>query len=192
MKIVLVRGDITERPFDAIVNAANTWLIPGGGVDGAIHRAGGPSILEACKRIIIDKYPGGLTTGQAVATTAGRLPAKWVIHAVGPIYSKMVDRSEQLIAAYRSALRVADEVGAKTVAFPAISTGAYAYPPEEAARLAVEALQYAKTKVDYAEIVLLDITLFDAFMNVMFENDPQECPVSRPERDEREDLDAQV
>jgi O-acetyl-ADP-ribose deacetylase (regulator of RNase III) len=185
VKIELVRGDITERPFDAIVNAANTWLIPGGGVDGAIHRAGGPSILEACKKVITEKYPGGLTTGQAVATTAGRLPAKWVIHAVGPIYSKMVDRSEQLIAAYRSALRVADEVGAKTIAFPAISTGAYAYPPDEAARLAVEALQYAKTDVEYAEFVLLDITLFDAFMSAMFDDDQSPCALVPETSDSR-------
>lgn len=169
MRIELVRGDITERRFDVIVNAANTWLIPGGGVDGAIHRAGGPSIMEACKRTILDKYPGGLRVGQAVATTAGKLPAKWVIHAVGPIYSKQVDRSEQLITAYRSCLRVADEVGAKTIAFPAISTGTYAYPPEDAARLAIEALQYAKTNVEIAEFVLLDIVVFDAFSRVMFE-----------------------
>ena len=157
-------------------------MIPGGGVDGAIHRAGGPSILEACRRVITEKYPGGLTTGQAVATTAGNLPAKWVIHAVGPIYSKMVDRSEQLIAAYRSALRVADEVGAKTIAFPEISTGAYAYPPEEAAGLGVEALHFAKTYVEYAEFVLLDITLFDAFMNAMFDDDHAPCTLA-PERD---------
>lgn len=169
MKIDLLRGDITERPADAIVNGANTWLIPGGGVDGTIHRAGGPSILEACKKVIIGKYPGGLTTGQAVATTAGKLPAKWVIHAVGPIYSKAVDRSEQLIAAYRSALRVADELDVKTISFPALSTGPYAYPPDEAARIAVEALQFAKTDVVSAEIVLLDITLYDAFMKEMFE-----------------------
>jgi O-acetyl-ADP-ribose deacetylase len=169
MKIELVRGDITERRFDAIVNGANTWLIPGGGIDGAIHRAGGPSIFEACRRVITEKHPGGLMVGQAVATTAGRLPAKWVIHAVGPIYSQRVDRSEQLIAAYRSCLRVADEVGAKTIAFPALSTGAYAYPPEEAARLAVEAVQFAKTRVEYGEFVLLDIVLFDAFMKAMFD-----------------------
>lgn len=168
MEIDLVRGDITERPVDAIVNAANTWLIPGGGIDGAIHRAGGTSILEDCRRIIQEKHPAGLRMGQAVATTAGKLPAKWVIHAVGPIFSTMVDRSEQLIAAYRSSLRVADEVGAKTIAFPAISTGAYAYPPDEAARLAVEALQYAKTDVEYAEFVLLDLDLFEAFRAVMF------------------------
>jgi len=105
-----------------------------------------------------------------------------VIHAVGPIYSKMVDRSEQLIAAYRSALRVADEVGARTIAFPAISTGAYAYPPDEAARLAVEALQFARTNVEYAEFVLLDITLFDAFMNAMFDDDQAPCLLA-PERD---------
>lgn len=174
MRIDLVRGDITERPFDAIVNAANSWLIPGGGLDGAIHRAGGPSVLEACKRLILEKYPGGLTTGQAVATTAGRLPAKWVIHAVGPIYSKMVDRSSQLITAYRSALEVADEVGAKTIAFPAISTGAYAYPIDEAARLAVEAVQFAKTNVEHAEFVLLDSAIFEAFRAVMRGDDDTE------------------
>lgn len=169
MQIDLVRGDITERRSDAIVNAANTWLIPGGrGIDGAIHRAGGPSIEEACKRIILEKFPRGLTAGQAVATTAGRLRAKWVIHAVGPIWSKQVDRSEQLIAAYRNALKVADDVGAKTIAFPAISTGAYAYPPAYAASLAVEALQFATTNVEYAEFVLLDILLFDAFRDVMY------------------------
>lgn len=168
MQIELVRGDITERPVDAIVCAANTWLIPGSGSDGALHRAGGPSIQDACRDIIQKKYPGGLTVGQAVATTAGKLPAKWVIHAVGPIRSKQVDRSEQLIAAYRSALRVADEVGAKTVAFPAISTGSYGYPYEDAARCAVEALQFADTRVEFAEFVLLDIEIFDAFRDVMF------------------------
>jgi O-acetyl-ADP-ribose deacetylase len=167
MKIDLVRGDITQRTVDAIVNAANTWLMPGGGVDGAIHRAGGSAILEACKRVITEEYPGGLTTGQAVATTGGKLPARWVIHAVGPIYSKIVDRSGQLITAYRSALRVADELGARSVAFPAISTGAYAYPYEEAARLAVEGIQSATTQVQRVEFVLLDEQVFNAFTTVL-------------------------
>jgi O-acetyl-ADP-ribose deacetylase (regulator of RNase III) len=167
MKLELGRGDITERAVDAIVVGSNSWLIPGSGIDGAIHRAGGPSILEDCKHVIMQQFPGGLTTGQAVATTAGRLPAQWVIHAVGPIYSKHVDRSDQLITAYRSALRVADEVGARTIAFPAISTGPYAYPPDEAARLAVEALRFATTRVEYAEFVLLDLTLYEAFRRAM-------------------------
>lgn len=167
MQIHLVRGDITERHVDAIVNAANTWLMPGGGVDGAIHRAGGPSILAACKKLMTEQYPGGLTTGQAVATPAGNLHARWVIHAVGPIYSRLVDRSDQLIAAFRSALRVADELGAKSVAFPAISTGAYAYPNEEAARVAVEAVRYAKTKVQHVEFVLLDEEVFSAFTRMV-------------------------
>jgi O-acetyl-ADP-ribose deacetylase (regulator of RNase III) len=170
MRIELVRGDITERRFDAIVNGANTWLIPGGGIDGAIHRAGGPTIIEECKRLISEKYPGGLRTGQAVATTAGKLPAKWVIHAVGPIYSMAVDRSDQLIAAYRAALSVADELKARTVAFPALSTGAYKYPPEDAARLAVEALRFAETDVQRAEFVLLDMVLVDAFMKAMYDD----------------------
>jgi O-acetyl-ADP-ribose deacetylase len=173
MKIDLIRGDITERVVDAIVNAANTWLMPGGGVDGAIHRAGGTSILEACRQLITEKYPGGLTTGQAVWTPGGKLPAKWVIHAVGPIYSKMVDRSDQLIATYRAALRVADELKARTVAFPALSTGAYAYPLDEAARLAVEGVRYSRTKVQLVEFVLLDAKVFEAFTTVMVQEEEE-------------------
>jgi O-acetyl-ADP-ribose deacetylase len=178
MEIHLVRGDITERQVDALVNAANTWLMPGGGVDGAIHRAGGSAILDACKKIIREQFPGGLTTGQAVATTAGRLPAKWVIHAVGPIYSKLVDRSEQLIAAYRNALRVADQLGARTLAVPAISTGAYAYPAEEAARLAVEAVRFARTNVRHLEFVLLEERIFDAFTHALFRKSSDDGPDS--------------
>lgn len=174
MLIQLVRGDITERSVDAIVNAANSWLMPGGGVDGAVHRAGGSAILDACKRIILEQYPGGLTTGQAVATTAGRLQAKWIIHAVGPIYSKLVDRSEQLIAAYRSALRVADQLGARTLAVPAISTGAYAYPPDEAAQLAVEAIRFARTNVRHLEFVLLEERMFEAFRRALLKGVPNE------------------
>jgi O-acetyl-ADP-ribose deacetylase len=172
MEIQLVRGDITERHVDAIVHAANSWLMPGGGVDGAIHRVGGSAILEACKRIIRERYPAGLTTGQAVATTAGRLPAKWVIHAVGPIYSTLVDRSEQLIAAYRSALRVADEIGAETLALPAISTGAYAYPAQDAAQLAVEAVRFAQTDVRHVEFVLLEEPIYGAFCCALFRKQP--------------------
>jgi len=108
-RIVLVQGDITEQRVDAIVNAANPSLMGGGGVDGAIHRRGGPAILEECKRIRETRYPDGLPTGEAVATTAGELPARWVIHTVGPVYSKREDRSHLLAACHRNALRVADE-----------------------------------------------------------------------------------
>jgi len=137
VRIELVRGDITEQDVDAIVNAANHTLMGGGGVDGAIHRKGGPEILEECKRIRRDRHPDGLPTGQAAATTAGRLPAKWVIHTVGPVYSKTGDESAELASCHVESLRVADELGAETVAFPAISTGIYAFPADRAARIAV-------------------------------------------------------
>lgn len=168
MRIAVTRGDITERKFDAIVSGTNSWLIPGVGIDGVIHRVGGSSIFEGCKDVLREKYPSGLGMGQAIATTAGNLPARWVIHTVAPIYSQQVDRSEQLIGAYRAALRVADELRAKTIGFPSISTErGYAFPPDLAARLSVEALQYAKTDVEYAEFVLLDITLYEAFVGAM-------------------------
>ncbi|HEX9236230.1 MAG TPA: O-acetyl-ADP-ribose deacetylase, partial [Actinomycetota bacterium] len=147
MNITLAKGDITEAAVDAIVNAANPSLMGGGGVDGAIHRKGGPEILAECKRIRAEQYPDGLPTGQAVATTAGRLPARWVIHTVGPVYAKSDDRSGLLASCHTEALRVADELGAKTVAFPAISTGVYGYPIEEAAPVAIEAVRGADTKV---------------------------------------------
>src|SRR5438309_5691080 len=127
-QIVLVQGDITEERADAIVNAANSSLMGGGGVDGAIHRKGGPAILDACRRVRAEQWPGGLPTGHAVATTAGALTARWVIHTVGPVYSREEDRSHLLASCHTESLRVADEVGAKTVAFPAISTGVYGYP----------------------------------------------------------------
>lgn len=165
MDIAIIRGDITERRVDAIVNGANTWLIPGGGIDGSIHRAGGPTILDECRRIIREQHSRGLIAGQAVATTGGDLPAKWVIHTVAPIFSKTVDRSEQLIAAYRSALRVADGVGAITVAFPALSTGVYGFPVKHVAALAIEALVYAlpTANVVRAEFVFLEQEHYDAF-----------------------------
>src|SRR5260221_13598128 len=119
--ITLVEGDITTIPADAIVNAANSSLLGGGGVDGAIHRKGGPEILDACRELRASHYGRGLPTGQAVATTAGRLPARWVIHTVGPVWSASEDRSDLLASCYRESLRVADELGACTVAFPAIS-----------------------------------------------------------------------
>ena len=146
-KITVVLGDITEQQVDAIVNAANHTLLGGGGVDGAIHRRGGPEILTACQRLRRDDYPDGLPTGQAVATTAGRLPALWVIHTVGPTYAKTKDKSGLLADCYRNSLAVADELGAKSVAFPAISTGVYRWPLADAARIAWAAVRATETRV---------------------------------------------
>ncbi len=156
-------GDITEQGVDAIVNAANSSLMGGGGVDGAIHRRGGPEILEECTAIRREQYPDGLPTGKAVATTAGQLPATWVIHTVGPVYSASRDRSHLLASCYREALAVADELGASSVAFPAISTGAFGYPVEDAARVAVAAVEGADTKVELIRFVLFDPGTYGAF-----------------------------
>jgi len=163
MDIALVRGDITQQEVDAIVNAANSSLMGGGGVDGAIHRMGGPDILEECRRIRAERYPDGLPTGQAVATAAGRLPARWVIHTVGPVYAKSADRSEDLASCHRESLRVADEVGARTVAFPAISTGVYGYPLELAAPIAIRTVMDAETNVELVRFVLFDESAYRAF-----------------------------
>ncbi|ARJ06398.1 O-acetyl-ADP-ribose deacetylase [Cnuibacter physcomitrellae] len=135
--IRLIQGDITTIPVDAVVNAANSSLLGGGGVDGAIHRVGGPSILEACRELRATTLPDGLPAGDAVATTAGRLPAKWVIHTVGPVWSAREDRSEVLASAYRRSLEVATELGAASVAFPAVSAGIYGWPHESAAEIAL-------------------------------------------------------
>ena len=141
MDIVAVEGDITEQAVDAVVNAANSSLLGGGGVDGAIHARGGPEILAACRELRATTLPDGLPAGQAVATTAGRLPATWVIHTVGPVFSTTEDRSAVLASAYRESLRLADRLGAESVAFPAISAGAYGWPIEDAARIAVETVR---------------------------------------------------
>ena len=161
--IVLVHGDITERPVDAIVNAANSSLMGGGGVDGAIHRKGGPSILAECKKVRADVYPEGLPTGRAVATGAGDLAARWVIHTVGPVWSSTEDRSGLLASCHVSSLRVADELGAAKVAFPAISTGVYGYPVDDAASVAIGAVAGAATKVKEVEFVLFDDVAYGAF-----------------------------
>jgi O-acetyl-ADP-ribose deacetylase (regulator of RNase III) len=161
--ITLVRGDITAEHADAIVNAANSSLLGGGGVDGAIHRRGGPEILEACREIRRTRFPDGLPTGQAVATTAGRLPARWVIHTVGPVYSSREDRSALLASCHTESLRVADELGARVVAFPAISTGVYGYPLERAAPVAVDAVRGATTRVEEVRFVLFDEVAYRAF-----------------------------
>jgi O-acetyl-ADP-ribose deacetylase (regulator of RNase III) len=161
--ITLVQGDITSRAVDAIVNAANSSLMGGGGVDGAIHRRGGPSILEACKRIRAKQYPDGLPTGMAVATTAGNLPARWVIHTVGPVYSAREDRSRLLASCHIDSLRIADGIGARTVAFPAISTGVYGYPLELAAPIAIRSVLDARTNVEAVEFVLFGEDAYQAF-----------------------------
>jgi O-acetyl-ADP-ribose deacetylase len=168
-EIVLVQGDITEQDVDAVVNAANSSLMGGGGVDGAIHRKGGPDILEECRRIRAEQHPDGLPTGQAVATTGGRLPARWVIHTVGPVHSRSEDRSHLLAGCHTEALRVADELGAQTVAFPAISTGVYGYPLAEAAPVAVRAVREADTRVREVRFVLFDRAAYEAFERTLAE-----------------------
>lgn len=163
-QISLVTADITRQEVDAVVNAANSTLLGGGGVDGAIHRAGGPAILEECKQIRAERYPDGLPTGQAVATTAGHLPARWVIHTVGPVYSQHEEPSELLASCHTEALRIAGELGARSVAFPAISTGVYGYPLDEAASVAVRAVGSATTSVREVRFVLFDDRAYQAFL----------------------------
>jgi len=149
-------GDITKEKVCAIVNAANSSLMGGGGVDGAIHRAGGPDILEECIKVRKEQYPDGLPTGEAVATNAGKLPAKYVIHTVGPIYSKCANKCSDLLAScYKSALNVAKELGCNEIVFPAISTGIYGYPKEEAAQ-----------KIAYE--VVKDFLALNSGLNVIF------------------------
>lgn len=161
--IRLVRGDITRQSVDAIVNAANSSLLGGGGVDGAIHRRGGPAILEDCRKLRASHYGKGLATGAAVATTAGELDARWVIHTVGPVWSAAEDRSELLASCYRESLRVADDLGARTVAFPAVSTGVFGWPMGDGARIAVETVRAARTSVDEVRFVLFDEPAYEAF-----------------------------
>lgn len=163
MDISLVLGDITEQHVDAIVNAANSSLLGGGGVDGAIHRRGGPQVLAECRALRATPLPDGLPTGAAVATTAGLLPARWVIHTVGPVYSRSEDRSPLLASAYRESLRVADELGARTVAFPAVSAGVYGWPVEDAARIAVTTVRETPSGVAEARFVLFGQPAYDAF-----------------------------
>ncbi|MDI1460104.1 O-acetyl-ADP-ribose deacetylase [Catellatospora sp. KI3] len=160
MIITLVQGDITAQQVDAIVNAANSSLLGGGGVDGAIHRKGGPEILAECRALRAAKYGRGLGTGQAVATTAGRLPARWVVHTVGPVYSPTENRAELLRDCYRNSLRIAGELGARTVAFPLISSGIYRWPVDDAVRQALSVLRTASTGVEQAYLVLYDAATY--------------------------------
>jgi O-acetyl-ADP-ribose deacetylase len=161
--ITIVQGDLTLQDVDAVVNAANSSLMGGGGVDGAIHRRGGAAILEACRQIRSAAFPGGLPAGRAVATTGGNLSARWVIHTVGPVWSPSEDRSELLASCHTEALRVADELGARTVAFPAISTGVYGYPIEAAAPVAIAAVLSAATAVEEVRFVLFGEPAYRAF-----------------------------
>jgi O-acetyl-ADP-ribose deacetylase (regulator of RNase III) len=161
--IRFVHGDITEQEVDAIVNAANHSMLGGGGVDGAIHGRGGPEILSECRQLRETRFPDGLPTGEAVATTAGRLPARWVIHTVGPTYATTKDKSHLLASCFRNSLAVADELGAATVAFPAISTGVYRWPVEDAARIAVETVRAASTQVREVTFVLFGEAAYEAF-----------------------------
>ncbi|MFE8990658.1 O-acetyl-ADP-ribose deacetylase [Streptomyces collinus] len=161
--IELVQGDITRESADVIVNAANSSLLGGGGVDGAIHRRGGPAILEDCRRLRAAHLGKGLPTGRAVATTAGDLDARWVVHTVGPVFSASEDRSGLLASCYRESLRVAGELGARSVAFPAISTGVYGWPMDDGARIAIETVRAADTTVEKVRFVLFDRPAYEAF-----------------------------
>lgn len=147
--IDVVRGDITAQEVDAVVNAANRSMRGGGGVDGAIHRAGGPAILADC----VDRFPDGLATGQAGWTTAGELPARWVIHVVGPDRNAGETDPGLLESCYRGALWVADELGARTLAVPLVSAGVYGWDPQDAARIAVRTLRETATQVQDARLV---------------------------------------
>lgn len=172
-EISLLHGDITTQDTDVVVNAANSSLLGGGGVDGAIHRGGGPEILAECRQLRRSRrYRRGLPTGQAIATTAGRLPARWVVHAVGPVYRAGGGDRELLASCYREALRVADELGARSVAFPAISTGVYGWPMADAARVALRAVSEAETMVEEVRFVLFDERAYLVFAQVLDEDPP--------------------
>jgi O-acetyl-ADP-ribose deacetylase (regulator of RNase III) len=163
MNVTLERGDITTQRVDAIVNAANNAMRGGGGVDGAIHRAGGPAVLADC----LERFPDGLATGQAGWTTAGRLPARWVIHVVGPNYTRGQTDRALLSSCYSNALAIADELDAGTVAFPLVSAGIYGWPLQDAADAAVEALRRTPTKVSEARLVAYDDSAYDALSEAL-------------------------
>ena len=164
--VKVVVGDITSQTVDAIVNAANSSLMGGGGVDGAIHRAGGPTILEECREIRRTQYPRGLPTGEAVATSAGNLPSKFVIHTVGPVYGQHGgDEADLLAACYTNSLQLAIKHTLSTIAFPAISTGVFGYPQHEAAAVSSEAIKlFLSTKRAIEEVRLVFFRDADAEM----------------------------
>lgn len=170
MDIVLIEGDITRQRVDAIVNAANSSLLGGGGVDGAIHRAGGPAILTECRALRASSHPRGLPTGEAVATTAGELPARWVIHTAGPVWSAREDRSPLLRSCYANAVRLAEELGARTVAFPLISAGIFGWPADDAVRQALSVLGAVEsTGVREARLVLFGRSMYEVAERVRIE-----------------------
>ena len=155
VRLEATQGDITRQRVDAIVNAANSSLLGGGGVDGAIHRAAGRELLEACRQL------GGCPTGEARSTAGFRLPARWVIHTVGPVWSGGKRGEPELLAScYRRSLEVADELGIRSVAFPAISTGAYGFPGQLAAEIAVNTVRSANTEVELVRLVAFDAETF--------------------------------
>src|SRR5918999_2863278 len=162
----VLKGDITAVEVDAIVNAANSSLMGGGGVDGAIHKAGGPSILAECEVIRREQYPHGLLTGEAVSTTAGNLPSKWVIHTVGPVYGHP-GAPDLLRKCHESSLSVAESIGARSIAFPAISTGVYGYPVEEAAPIAVHSVLATPSGVERILFVLFDDHTYGVFAEAL-------------------------
>jgi O-acetyl-ADP-ribose deacetylase (regulator of RNase III) len=165
--LTLVLGDITDQQVDAVVNAANRSLLGGAGVDGAIHRRGGPSILAECQQLRRTTYPDGLPVGQAVATGAGDLPARWVVHTVGPVWTEREDRSALLRSCYTESLRVAGTLQARTVAFPAVSTGAYGWPLDDGARQALTAVTSVETTVEEVRFVLFGQDAYDAFRRAL-------------------------
>ncbi len=162
-RIAIVQGDITAQDVDAIVNAANTSLRAGGGVDGAITRAAGPEALADRERVAIERGERPLPTGEAVATIGGALPARWIIHTAGPVYSGSPDDARLLASCHTRSLEIADELGARTVAFPAISTGVYGYPLDEAAPVAIGAVRSAVTDVEEVRFVLFDGVAWNEF-----------------------------
>ena len=162
-RIALHRGDITTFPADVIVNAANSSLLGGGGVDGAIHAAAGPGVLAEIQRIRESKLTDGLPAGQAVATNAGNLPAKWIVHTVGPVWDANEDRSATLASCYVESIELADKLGATSIAFPAVSTGVYRWPLVDAARIAIEALRGTETQVGLVTMVLFSDDALAAF-----------------------------
>ena len=154
-RIIITKGDITEEKTEAIVNAANSTLMGGGGVDGAIHKKGGPQILEECKKLRKNQYPEGLPTGNAVITSAGNLKAKYVIHTVGPIFKLDPTPDESLIQCYYHSLKIARENNIKSISFPSISTGAYGFPKDRAARLVAKFLENYIKNYNTPEIIKL-------------------------------------
>jgi O-acetyl-ADP-ribose deacetylase (regulator of RNase III) len=168
MEIEVVAGDIVDQRVDAVVNAANSGLMGGGGVDGAILRAGGTVQLQA-RRMLVERI-GSLATGQAASTEAGTMPARWIIHVVGPVHSRSEDRRDLLASCYREALRVADELGARTIAFPAVSAGIYGWPIDSAADIAIETVASATTSVEVARFVLFNEEALAQFQRALAEH----------------------